>query len=52
MRLALLLLLVAAPALAFDPFEIQIYDGTADAPGEARLEIYLNLQHDAKHLTL
>jgi hypothetical protein len=44
-------LLAATPALAFDPFEIQIYDGTADAPGEPGLEIHLNRHHDATHLT-
>jgi hypothetical protein len=44
-------LCAASAALAFDPFEIQIYDGTADAPGEAGLEIHLNRHHDATHLT-
>ena len=29
-------------ALAVDPFEIQVYDGTADAPGQAGLETHLN----------
>ncbi len=42
MRLALLALLAAAPALAFDPYEIQIYDGTSDEPGHAGLELHLN----------
>jgi hypothetical protein len=42
MRLALLALLAAAPALAFDPYEIQVYDGTADAPGQPGLEVHLN----------
>jgi len=42
---------LATPALAFDPFEVQVYDGTADAPGEAGLEIHLNRHHDATHLT-
>jgi hypothetical protein len=32
----------AADAHAVDPFEIQVYDGTADAPGEAGLELHLN----------
>jgi hypothetical protein len=41
-RLALLALLAAAPAAAFDPYEIQVYDGTADAPGQAGLEIHIN----------
>jgi hypothetical protein len=30
------------PARAVDPFEIQVYDGTADAPGEAGLEAHVN----------
>jgi hypothetical protein len=42
LRLALLVLLAAAPALAVDPFEIQIYDGSADAPGQAGLEVHIN----------
>jgi hypothetical protein len=42
LRTALLALLAAAPALAFDPYEIQVYDGTADAPGQAGLEVHLN----------
>jgi len=42
LRLALLAALVATPALAVDPFEIQIYDGSADAPGQAGLEVHLN----------
>jgi hypothetical protein len=44
-------LLWAAPALAFDPFEIQVYDGTADARGEAGLEIHLNRHHEATRIT-
>lgn len=51
MRLALLLFLAAAPALAFDPFEIQVYDGTADGRGKFGLEVHLNRHHDATHLT-
>lgn len=34
--------LVSLPALALDPFEIQVYDGTANAAGEAALELHLN----------
>jgi hypothetical protein len=41
-RLALLMALAAAPALAVDAFEIQIYDGSADAPGQAGLEVHVN----------
>jgi len=35
-------LLMSLPALALDPFEIQVYDGTANAAGEAGLEMHLN----------
>ncbi len=42
MKLAVFVLLAAAPALAVDPFEIQVYDGSADAPGQAGLEVHLN----------
>jgi hypothetical protein len=42
LRTALLALLAAAPALAFDPYEIQIYDGSADDRGQAGLEVHLN----------
>jgi hypothetical protein len=35
-------LFFAADARAVDPFEIQVYDGTADAVGEAGLELHLN----------
>ena len=35
-------LLVAPRARAFDPFEIQVYDGTANAPGEGGLELHTN----------
>ena len=31
-----------ARARAVDPFEIQVYDGTADAPGVPGLELHLN----------
>jgi hypothetical protein len=33
---------VALPARAGDPFEIQVYDGTANAPGVPGLELHLN----------
>ena len=35
-------LAVAAQAHAGDPFEIQVYDGTANAPGAPGLELHLN----------
>jgi hypothetical protein len=34
--------LVPSRALASDPFEIQVYDGTANAPGTPGLELHLN----------
>jgi hypothetical protein len=33
---------VSTPGRAGDPFEIQVYDGTADAPGAPGLELHLN----------
>lgn len=36
------MLLAATPALAVDLYEIQIYDGSADAPGQAGLEMHVN----------
>jgi len=42
LRLALLTLLAAARALAFDAYEIQVYDGRADEEGQAGLEVHLN----------
>jgi hypothetical protein len=36
------LLATAAPARALDAFEIQVYDGTADAPGQAGIELHVN----------
>ena len=36
------LVLVVSPAFAGDPFEIQVYDGTANAPGVPGLELHLN----------
>ena len=41
-------LLLSAPAAAFDPFEIQVYDGSTNDPGEAGLELHLNYNH-ARH---
>jgi hypothetical protein len=38
-------LLATGPAAAFDPFEIQVYDGTTDDAGEAGLELHLNYNH-------
>jgi len=35
-------LLIPLPAAALDPFEIQVYDGTANAAGVAGLELHLN----------
>ena len=50
--LALALALGALPAFAFDPFEIQIYDGSIDARHEAGLEVHLNQPRDGSfHLT-
>jgi hypothetical protein len=34
--------LCARESRAIDPFEIQVYDGTANAPGSAGLELHLN----------
>jgi hypothetical protein len=42
LRLLVAASLVALPAAALDPFEIQVYDGTANAAGEASLELHLN----------
>jgi hypothetical protein len=39
---ALALALFATDARAGDPFEIQVYDGTANAPGVPGLELHLN----------
>ncbi len=35
-------LVAPAPARAGDPFEIQVYDGTANAPGVPGIELHLN----------
>ncbi|HEX7601623.1 MAG TPA: hypothetical protein VF316_08465 [Polyangiaceae bacterium] len=40
--------LVPRPAMAFDQFEIQVYDGAASEAGEAGLELHLNYNH-ARH---
>jgi|SRR5437660_1281922 len=50
-RAAALLLAAAFPAAAFDPFEIQIYDGTLDEPGQAGLEIHANRAPNETRLT-
>jgi hypothetical protein len=44
--LALGLVFVARDARAVDPFEIQIYDGTANPPGTPGLELHLNRVFD------
>jgi len=41
-RLLIVALLLSLPAAALDPFEIQVYDGTANAAGEAGFELHLN----------
>ena len=41
-QLALVLLFAARDAHAIDPFEIQVYDGTANAPGVPGLELHVN----------
>ena len=51
--LLLALALEAAPALAFDPFEIQVYDGSIDERHQAGLELHVNRPRDGPlHLTL
>jgi hypothetical protein len=40
--IALLVFGAAREARAIDPFEIQVYDGTANKPGELGLELHLN----------
>lgn len=39
-------------ARAVDPFEIQVYDGTANAPGAAGSELHLNRRSGQTHATL
>src|SRR5512141_982208 len=36
------------PAAAFDPFEIQVYDGSTNDPGVASLELHTNYNHAPK----
>ena len=38
--------------VAFDAYEIQVYDGTADEKGQAGIELHLNRHSSATHLTL
>lgn len=48
----LAVLAAAAPAFAFDPYEIQIYDGSIDARHEVGLEVHMNQPRDGSfHLT-
>ncbi len=42
---AICLSTAAAPAFAFDPFEIQVYDGATNQAGEASLELHANYHH-------
>jgi hypothetical protein len=44
-------MLLALPAAAFDPFEIQVYDGTADGRGQFGLEMHLNRSPGEGHVT-
>jgi hypothetical protein len=46
---ALASLLVANGARAADPFEIQVYDGTANDPGQAGLELHTNYVANGSH---
>jgi hypothetical protein len=48
--LALPVVLFASEARAVDPFEIQVYDGTANAEGEAGIEVHLNRVADGDHV--
>ncbi len=41
---------ITSRARAIDPFEIQVYDGTASDPGEAGLEVHLNRVADGDRL--
>ena len=43
--------LLSPGAFAFDPFEIQVYDGSSDEKGHGGLEVHLNRHSDATHLT-
>lgn len=52
-RVALAVGLVAVPAFAFDPYEIQIYDGSIDARHEGGLEVHVNRPRGGPlHVTL
>ena len=51
-RIAAASLLSAWPAAAFDPYEIQVYDGTADEARHGGLEVHLNRHTSETHLTL
>lgn len=51
--LLLALALTAAPAAAFDPFEIQVYDGSIDDRRQAGLEVHVNRPRGGPlHVTL
>jgi hypothetical protein len=51
--LLLALALAAGPAPAFDPFEIQVYDGSIDERHQAGLELHVNRPRDGPlHVTL
>ena len=51
--LLLALALAAGPARAFDPFEIQVYDGSIDERHQAGLELHVNRPRDGPlHVTL
>lgn len=45
LTLALPLSLAPAAARAFDPYEIQVYDGATNRAGEASLELHANYHH-------
>lgn len=42
--------LVARPAAAVDPFEIQVYDGTANSPGVPGIELHVNRVFDGRRV--
>ncbi|MGE5047868.1 MAG: hypothetical protein ACM3PC_04825 [Deltaproteobacteria bacterium] len=51
--LSLALALAAGPAKAFDPFEIQVYDGSIDDRHQAGLEVHVNRPRGGPlHVTL
>jgi hypothetical protein len=45
-------LLLARRAAATDPFEIQVYDGTANEPGAPGVELHANRSERESHMTL